>query len=138
MKKLGDESYDYREGDLRRTIWYQAEEDEREFDEIFGEPDPYGGRQVLDKDFTEIAEKIKGLVQTDLSAQNDLKASETQWVFYSSLINGDAVGDKVRFTILLREKAGKFDCTINMSDYIFASSFEQVEKLKQAILQELL
>lgn len=132
MKKLYDETFDYGTSDRRRTIWYADEAGEGSvFEPLFGEPDEYGGRKMVSNEGEALIAAVKDIMIADL--QEPQEATETHWILYSNVINGDAVGDKVRFAIYLRLKDGELLCNFNLSDFIFASSYDNVLKLKERI-----
>lgn len=128
MKKLFDETYEN-----NRTIWYLFEEGDNSIQYIFSEPDEYGGRMISPSDYTIMADSLKRLIVDDLKITIGKNPTETYWIFYSSRVDDDAIGDKVRFTILVRLKNGRYSCNINMSDYIFATSFDEIIKIKNII-----
>ena len=80
-----------------------------------------------------MADRLKCLITDDLKNAFENKLNETHWIFYSNRVDNDAIGDKVRFTILIRLKNGKYYCNINVSDYIFATSSEEIIKIKNVI-----
>ena len=127
MKRLYDETY----GDSR-TIWYLFEEGDQSFHYIFSEPDEYGGRTIRHDDYSVLADRLVGLIADDLK-DTQKKPLETDWIFYSSRVDEDAIGDKVRFSILVKLKNGRYFCNINISDYIFTTSFDEIIKIKEII-----
>jgi hypothetical protein len=133
LKKLYDETHEYSENDFRRTIWYLAEENDKAIEYIFSEPNEYGGRMIEANDYSELTEKLGELIGSDVKETAGQDAGETHWIFYSNIVDGDAIEDKVRFSIFVRLKGGRYVCSINMSDFIFASSFDEVLKAKEAI-----
>ncbi|MBL4937828.1 hypothetical protein JK636_19150 [Clostridium sp. YIM B02515] len=128
MKKLFDETYEY-----NRTVWYLFEEDDNSMHYIFSQPNEYGGRIISSGDYSILADSIKRLIADDLQNTFEEKPTETHWIFYSSIVDDDAIGDKVRFSILVRLKNGSYSCNINVSDYIFATSFDEIIKIKNII-----
>ena len=128
MKKLFDETY----GDSR-TIWYLFEEDDKSIHYIFSEPNEYGGRMISHSDYSIFADSLKDLIENDLKNSPENTPGETNWIFYSSRIDDDAIGDKVRFSVLVKLKNGNYSCNINMSDYIFTTSFDEIIKIKNII-----
>ncbi len=128
MKRLFDETY----GDSR-TIWYLFEEGDKSIHYIFNEPDEYGGRMISHNDYSILADSLIGLIADDLKNTLEKKPAETHWIFYSSRVDDDAIGDKVRFSILVKLKNGRYSCNINISDYLFATSFEEIIKIKDII-----
>lgn len=128
MKKLFDETYEY-----NRTIWYLFEEGDSSINYIFSEPDEYGGRMISPSDYSILADNLKCLIVDDLKNTSEKNLTETHWIFYSSRVDDDAIGDKVRFSILVRLKNGRYSCNINVSDYIFTTSFDEIIKIKNII-----
>ncbi|MBL4931586.1 hypothetical protein JK634_07195 [Clostridium sp. YIM B02565] len=128
LKKLFDETYGN-----NRSIWYLFEEGDNSIQYIFSEPDEYGGRMIISNDYSILADSLKELIDEDLKNVNETNPGETHWIFYTSKVDGDAIGDKVRFSILVRLKNGRYSCNINISDYIFATSFDEVIKIKDII-----
>ena len=128
MKKLFDETYVY-----NRTIWYLFEEGDNSIHYIFSEPDEYGGRMIISSDYTMLTDSLKSLITDDLNNTFEKKPTETHWIFYSSRVDDDAIGDKVRFSILVRLKNGRYSCNINVSDYIFTTSLDEIIKIKNII-----
>lgn len=133
MKKLFDETFEHNEVDSGRTIWYLFGEEDQSIHSIFSEPDEYGGRTIKPVDYSQLANCIKELIEEDIRNTSEKKATEIHWILYTSTMNEDAVGDKVRFSILIRLKDGIYSCNINISDYIFVTSFDEVVKIKDMI-----
>jgi len=138
LKKLFDETHKHNEADSSRTIWYLFEEVDNSIHYIFSEPDEYGGRMISSCDYSILADSLKCMITDDLKSAFGEKSTETHWIFYSSRIDDDAIGDKVRFSILVRLKNGRYSCNINVSDYIFATSFDEIIKIKNIIEASLL
>lgn len=128
MKRLFDETY----GD-NRTIWYLFEEGDKSIHYIFDEPNEYGGRMIRHNDYSILADSLRSLIADDLKNAPEKKPAETSWIFYSSIVDDDAIGDKVRFSISVKLKNGGYSCNINVSDYIFATSFDEIIKIKDII-----
>lgn len=133
MKRLFDETFEHKEEHSSRTIWYLFEEDDNSINYIFSEPDEYGGRMIIPSDYSILAKYLKGLIEDDLKNVFEKKPTETNWIFYTSRVNDDAIGDKVRFSILVRLKNGRYSCNINVNDYIFVTSFDEIIKIKDII-----
>ena len=133
MKKLGDETHEYGAADHRRTIWYQFDEKDEAVKYIFSKPLEGYGNIISSCDYTVLAEMLKRLIEIDLQAKPETIPSEIHWIFYTHNIDGDAIGDKVRFSICIRLKGGLYDCNINMSDFIFASSLDNVLAIKKCV-----
>lgn len=136
MKKLYDETHPYSDNDRRRTQWYQLEQADG-LDFLFAPPEEYGVSFLIPWDYSALAKVIKDAVKQSALEEAAQGVSETHWVFYTERIDGDAIGDKVRFSILLREKAGVYGCDIMYSDFLFASAFDEIQKVKAAILAAL-
>ncbi len=136
MKKLFDETHEYSNSDYRRTLWYISDESESVIDSIFGSSDENEG-MIIPVDFSAMIGEIGEIIKNDLNNGTGQKLTETHWVFYSTQVNYDAIGDKVRFSIYIRHKDGKYECNINMSDFAFAASFDEVIKIKNLIEQYL-
>ncbi len=133
MKKLFDETHPYGEHDRRRTQWYQLENDDPvQF--LFAEPEEYGVSFLIPSDYSPLAGLLADAVKQSFLEEEGRGVTETHWVFYTNRRDGDAIGDQVRFTIMLREKAGRFDCDIHYSDFLFASAYDEIMALRQAIL----
>ncbi|WP_459480092.1 hypothetical protein [Clostridium saccharoperbutylacetonicum] len=128
MKKLFDETYEY-----NRTIWYLFEEDDNSINYIFSEPNEYGGRVIIPSNYSILVDILKGLMDDDLKDNIEKEKMEAHWIFYSSRIDDDAIGDKVRFSILVRLKEGIYSCNINVSDYLFSTSFDEIIKIRNII-----
>lgn len=128
MKKLFDEIYE-----MNRTIWYLSEESGESINDIFSEPDEYGGRTITPSDYTTLANTIKKTIYEDLKNDSEKEVVQTNWIFYSSIIANDAIGDKVRFSIFIRLINKQYICNINASDFIFVTSLDEVIKIKEII-----
>jgi hypothetical protein len=137
MKKLFDETHEYSNSDFRRTIWYLSDESDNVIEAIFGTPDEYGGRMIIPSDYKAMINVFGELIKSDVDKVTEQKPTETQWVFYSDQVSDDAIGDKVRFSIYIRLKEGKYECNINITDFIFAASFDEVIKIKNLTEQYL-
>lgn len=61
----------------------------------------------------------------------------THWVFYSGTQAGDAIGDKVRSSIMVRRRDNKFDVHYNMSDFQFVTVFDVATNFKNQLEQDL-
>lgn len=88
---------------------------------------------ISPSDYSILTDSLKGLIADDLKNTFEKKPTETHWIFYSRRIDEDAIGDKVRFSILVRMKNGIYSCNINVSDYIFATSFDEIINIKNII-----
>lgn len=136
MKKLFDETHPYAENDRRRTLWYQLDATDG-LGFLFGEQDEFGGSFLLPSDYSPMAQQILAAVRQTLADKAAEDVTETHWIFYTDRRDGDAIGDTVRFTIMLRRKGGIFDCDIQYSDFLFASAFDEIMKIRETILNTL-
>ncbi|MDD2561663.1 MAG: hypothetical protein PHG11_05000 [Eubacteriales bacterium] len=134
MKKLFDETHPYAEHDRRRTQWYMLDESDG-LGFLLGEPDEDGVRFLIPSDYSVLARQALSAVKSSLMDEAAKGVSETHWIFYTQLRDGDIIGDRVRFTIMLRQKGSQIDCDIHYSDFLFASAFDEIMKMKQAIIQ---
>jgi hypothetical protein len=134
MKQLFDETHPYAKDDRRRTLWYQLDEsDGVAF--LFSEPEEYGVSFLKPSDYTPLAKLLLEAARKDLADEAAKDVSETHWVFYTNRSDKDAIGETVRFTVMLRHKGGQFDCDIQYSDFLFASAYDEIMKIKQSIVQ---
>ncbi|MDF2484421.1 MAG: hypothetical protein K0R46_589 [Herbinix sp.] len=137
MKKLFDETHEYSDLDFRRTIWYLSDETDNVIESIFGTPDEYGGRMIVPGDYNVMIKALRELIRSDIDKVTEQQPTETHWVFYSNQVSEDAIGDKVRFSIYIRLKEGKYECNINITDFMFAASFDEIIKIKNLTEQYL-
>lgn len=132
MKKLYDETHAYSENDHRRTLWYQlVQEDGLDF--LFAPPEDFGVSFLVPGDYGKLAESVKKAVKESRLAPQNPQPSETHWIFYTDRQDQDAIGDAVRFTIMLRQKGVQADCDIHYCDFLFASAFDEIETIKQTL-----
>jgi hypothetical protein len=144
--KLFDETHPTDGGDSR-TLWYKFENDDV-VKALFSEPLPFGSKFVLCNAADAFLDKVCKIVRADLAAQNSpspgagratscrcspMQPVQTSWIFYTDHIDPDAIDDKVRFTVCVRYAKSHFDCNINTSDFIFATSFDAVANIKQRL-----
>ncbi|MDD4080833.1 MAG: hypothetical protein PHP02_05415 [Eubacteriales bacterium] len=134
MQQLYDETHPYGENDRRRTQWYMLDESDG-LDFLFGPPDEYGARFLIPSDYRILARQALSAVKSSLTDEAAKGVTETHWVFYTERRDGDAIGDTVRFTIMLRQRGSQIDCDIQYTDFLFASAFDEIMKIKQAIIQ---
>ncbi len=134
MKKLYDETHPYAAHDHRRTQWYMLDESDG-IGFLFGQPDEYGVRFLIPSDYSFLARQALSAVKSSLADEAAIGVTETHWIFYTERRDGDAIGDTLRFTIMLRQKGSRFDCDIQYSDFLFASAFDEIMKIKQVIIQ---
>ena len=133
MRKLAEETYEYEEGDWRRTLWFNLSEALTK--KLFAPANKWGGRDLMLEHFSFFVEILTAQVYEN--AHEETHATEMQWVFYTPVVMEDAMGDAVRFSIMLRLRNGVYTGSFNMSDYYFASSFDEIEQLKAMILERL-
>ena len=112
MKKIGDETHKYGAADHRRTIWYQFDETDETVKYIFSKPNEDCGNIISSCGYTVLAEMLKRLIMIDLRAKPEAMPSETNWIFYTHSIDGDAIGDKVRFSMYVRLKVAGTTATL--------------------------
>ncbi len=134
MKKLYDESHLYAEHDRRRTQWYMLDESDG-LGFLLGQPDEDGVRFLIPSDYSVLARQVLSAVRNSLTDEAARGMTETHWVFYTERRDGDIIGDTVRFTVMLRQKGRQIDCDIHYSDFLFASAFDEIMKIKQVIIQ---
>lgn len=112
MNKLFDETYDYGNGEYRRTIWY--------------------GYMDMELD-NSLLQEIKTIIKSDYKLKQEYPVSETHWILYSNDIHRDAIKDKVRFAIYIRYKNGKYITNINIRDFDFASRIDEILCFKEKL-----
>lgn len=118
MEKLFDETFAC-EDIACRNIWYGYIEFYRD-----GE---YGKEIILDE---RLSNNICATVQGNLSEDMKPIPTQTNWYLYGKTTAEDAIGDHVRPTIMIREKAGSFSTHINISDHDFAVNLDAVLAFK--------
>ena len=59
--------------------------------------------------------------------------TETNWYFYGSAVNQDAIGESVRSTIMVRERAGEFITNFSISDHDFAVNIDTILSFKREL-----
>lgn len=115
MKKLFDETNEFEEK-YYRTIWYG----------------------YIENEFApELSDEIKQLVQNDLAEKTANPIEATHWVFYNETQAGDAIGDKVRSSIMVRHRDNKFVVHYNVSDFQFVTVFDATTAFKDQLEQDL-
>lgn len=133
MKKLFDETHGQEATIRNRTIWYMDEESDGELNRIFSAPDAYDCRTIPPGDCSPLVKKLQALIADDAQNASEPKPAVTNWIFYSSIVQGDALKDNVRFSIYVRLRGGRYACTIQMSDAIFATAFDATACIKRAV-----
>lgn len=84
----------------------------------------------VDTEYSTLNELEKGCNDlVDIVSNEDLML-DTYFVFYTKMISGDAIEDKVRTSVYIRCLKDRFDVTINMSDYQFVCNYEQLKAIK--------
>lgn len=134
MRKLYDETHPYAEHDLRRTQWYMLDESDG-IGFLFGQPDEYGVSFLIPSDYSVLAGQVLSAVKSSITDEAAIGVTETHWIFYTERKDGDAIGDTVRFTVMLRQRGSRIECDIQYSDFLFASAFDDIEKMKQVIIR---
>lgn len=115
MEKLFDENNEF-EGKYYRTVWYG----------------------YIDEDLNDtIMEEITAIIKTDLTQPPAPTPVETSWVFYGAAQTDDAIGDKVRTSLMVRERNGKYAANYNISDFDFVTAFDIFEGFKMRLLKKL-
>ncbi|EFR99842.1 hypothetical protein [Listeria seeligeri] len=111
MKKLFDETNGFEERYFR-TIWY--------------------GYITNDFDLT-LTEELKQMIQADLAIETENPITATHWVFYSETQADDAIGDKVRSSIMIRHRDNEFTVNYNVSDFQFVTAFDLAAAFKEQL-----
>ena len=116
MKILFDETYTSNDGKrARRNIWY------RDADiSVDGE---YGKTINLNEDFMD---NLCEIIKNDLSKNEANAPTETNWCFYGTNVTQDDIGDKIRPTIMVRERSDEFITNFNISDHDFAVNIDAI------------
>lgn len=116
MKILFDETYTSNDGKRSsRNIWYGYADIS-----VDGE---YGKNIKLDEDFMN---HLCEIIKNDLAESSANPPTETNWYFYGSAVTQDAIGDKIRPTIMVRERSKKFITNFNISDHDFAVNIDAI------------
>ena len=116
MKILFDETYTSNDGKRSsRNIWYGYADIS-----VDGE---YGKNIKLDEDFMN---HLCEIIKNDLAESSANPPTETNWYFYGSAVSQDAIGDKIRPTIMVRERSKKFITNFNISDHDFAVNIDAI------------
>ncbi|MBC1450513.1 hypothetical protein HB804_13630 [Listeria welshimeri] len=98
-------------------------------------PNWYG---YIDNEFApELSDEIKQLIQSDVTEKTANPIEATHWVFYSETQAGDAIGDKVRSSIMVRHRDNKFVVHYNVSDFQFVTVFDVAIAFKDQLEQVL-
>ena len=121
MKILFDETFTSTDGkQTSRNIWYGYAEIS-----VDGE---YGKNIELTNN---LMDSLCEIIKNDLSKNTSDTPTETNWYFYGSTVTQDAIGDKIRPTIMVREKSGEFITNFNISDHDFAVNIDAILLFKQ-------
>ena len=116
MKKLFDETHEYGTDDYRRTLWYGY------FDKLF--------------DIESIDQYVQLIKNTEPEPLQKT-ITETHWIFYGAKPEEDAIGDKVRPTVMVRKKSGVFLVNCNLSDCDFAANLDTIYMFKKELEKKL-
>lgn len=133
MRKLFDETHTYGENDRRRTIWYQLDELEDGLDFAFSARDEYGVSFLLPSDYKLLSRKVLGAVLESEADEEAKGVTETHYILYTSRQDGDAIGDKVRLTLMVRKRREDIACDAQYGDFLFASAYDQLTSLKETV-----
>jgi len=114
MKILFDETYDSNDGkQTSRNIWYG-------YADIYVDSE-YGKDIRLNES---LMNNLCEIIKNDLS--KNAAPTETNWYFYGSAVNQDAIGDNIRPSIMIRERSGDFITNFNISDQDFAVNIDAI------------
>ena len=114
IEKLFDETFAHETEDYR-TLWY-------------------GYLEVALSD--ELIEQLTTIIKSDL-AEPKTKRTVNHWIFYFKMQNDDALGEKVRQSLMVREDTGDFVVNFNMSDFSFVTQYDEVEAFMERFLLRL-
>ncbi len=118
MGKLFDETFAC-EDIACRNIWYG-------YIELYRDGE-YGKEIMMDDVLiNDICETVKGNLSEDMKPI----PTQTNWYLYGKTTAEDAIGDHIRPTIMIREKAGAFTAHVNISDHDFAVNLDTVLAFK--------
>ena len=123
MKQLYDETYKS-EGRSSRNIWYSNVH--------LSKVSEYGSLIELSE---EIITSLVNVIQDDLKTAET--NTETNWYFYDSVTNKDAMEDDIRSSVMIKETSGNFLVHINCSDHNFAINFNEIQRQKEKLEEEL-
>ena len=116
MKILFDETYTSNDGKrASRNIWYG--------DADISVDGKYGKTINLNEDFMN---NLCEIIKNDLSKNEANAPTETNWYFYGSNVTQDDIGDKIRPTIMVRERTNEFISNFNISDHDFAVNIDAI------------
>lgn len=104
MNQLFDETYNN-----NRTIWYG-------YYEQINQPD--------------LIKNIKKVIEQDQKKSETQQAICTSWIFYCKEIQGDALKETVRSSIMIRFFEHRYTVHCNMSDFEFVTQFDAIESWK--------
>jgi len=123
MKKLYDETY---KSDDRssRNIWYS--------NVPLSKVSEYGSLINLSE---EVITSLTEVIQNDLIIAET--NTETNWYFYDSATNKDAIEDDVRSSVMVKKSFGNFLVQVNCSDHNFAINFNEIQKQKEQLEKQL-
>lgn len=116
MEILFDETYASEDGKkASRNIWYGYAD--------MSVDGKYGKDLRLNEN---LMEDLCRIIRKNLSENTTPPPTETNWYFYGSTITQDAIGDNIRPTIMVRERAGLFVSNFNISDHDFAVNLDDI------------
>lgn len=120
VTKLYDEVNEY-DDELKRTVWFEF---------------PYS---LEDKTVKELAECVREELDDGVYRERE-NISESHFIFYSNQIHMDAMEDEVRFSIYIRFLKGNNipDLNMNMSDYMFATVYDDLVDFSDDLLDYIL
>jgi len=73
------------------------------------------------------------IITYDLSNSIPPRPTLTNWYFYGNKTTKDAIGDRIRPTIMVREKSGTFIVNFTISDFDFAMNIDLILSFKEAL-----
>ncbi|MDR1553276.1 MAG: hypothetical protein LBS69_07435 [Prevotellaceae bacterium] len=121
MKVLFDETYTSNDGKrASRNIWYGYADMS-----VDGE---YGKVTSFNEDLMCL---LCETVKNDLSMNDTNIPIETNWYFYGNAVTQDAIGNSIRPTVMVRERAGEFITNFNISDHDFAVNIDAILLFKK-------
>ncbi|GAB7390862.1 hypothetical protein [Lactococcus garvieae] len=119
MKQLYDETYKSEE-QSSRNIWYSNIQ--------LSKVSEYGSLINLSE---EVITSLTGVIQNDLKVPEP--NTETNWYFYDSVTNKDAIEDEVRSSVMVKKSFGDFLVHVNCSDHNFAININEIQKQKEQL-----
>jgi len=127
MEILFDETFASEDGKhTSRSIWYGYAD--MSVDGVYGKETRFS---------EELMDILCEIVMNDLSKSVSNPPTETNWYFYGDAVAQDAIGDKIRPTIMVRERAGGFVTNFNISDLDFAVNIDTILLFKTELEKRL-